>query len=261
MIIEMMKNLYLNSWENKMKNHATILSIILMTLMLQSCTTGDGSNKNETSAAQIYTSVAASLTAQSVSQPTSTRTPQNATTITPTKDSISIPTLAQVALTSVSDSLVCDNAAFIGDVTIADGTTVSPGETFTKTWRIQNTGSCNWNTSYLLAFNSGDAMSGITTAIPYAVSSGKQLDISVSMTAPSTSGSYVGHWKLQNSAGTIFGQELFVQVEVSPSTATSTATSTLTPTAASEATATPTPTAGATTATTAPTETTEALSS
>ncbi|GAP23110.1 NBR1-Ig-like domain-containing protein [Leptolinea tardivitalis] len=235
-----------------MKNRILILSVIILTLSLQSCSSID-KESSETSAAQIYTSVAASLTAQSASKPTSTITPENTATIIPTKETLSIPTLAQVAITSVSDSLVCDNAAYIGDVTIPDGTIVSPGETFTKTWRVQNTGSCNWNTSYMLVFNSGETMGGKTTAVPYVVSSGNQMDISVSLTAPTDLGTYVGYWKLQNSSGTIFGQTLYVQITV----ATSTATSTLTPTATEEATLTPTQTVAAATATTVPTSTSE----
>ncbi len=235
-----------------MKKAFTFISIVFFTLFLQSCSGSSESDNNGTSAAQIYTSVAASLTAQTGTNSTSTSTPQKTETIAPTKDTLSIPTLAQIAITAVSDTLVCDNAAFIDDITIPDGTTVSPGETFIKTWRIQNTGSCNWNTSYILTFNTGDVMSGSSTAIPYIVNSGKQLDISVSMTAPTDTGTYVGYWILQNSGGASFGQTLYVQVVVAASTSTSTAT----PTSTSEATSTPTVTVEPATATPAPTETT-----
>jgi hypothetical protein len=239
-----------------MKKSSAILSIVLISALLQSCS-GNGSSKaTEMSPETIYTSVAASLTANAKSQPTFTLTPELTSTVTPTKEAtISIPTLAQAAMTNVSDALVCDNAAFIGDVTMTDGTTVSPGETFTKTWRVQNTGSCTWSTSYVLAFNSGDSMSGVSTVFPYAVTSGNQMDISIAMTAPTDLGTYVGYWKLQNSAGTIFGQTLYVQIKVATSTSTSTPTITYTPTITSTSEATSTPTT-APTATTAPTETT-----
>jgi hypothetical protein len=227
-----------------MKKSAMLLSLVCTSLLIQSCSSGSSTNKNESSPDLIYTSVAASLTAAANNKPTSTSTPEIPVTSTPAKETVSIPTLAQVAMTSASDALVCDNAAYIGDVTIPDGTIVSPGETFTKTWRVQNSGSCNWNTSYLVSFNSGETMSGVSTAFPYAVSSGNQMDISVSMIAPTDLGTYIGYWKLQNSAGTIFGQTLYVQITV----ATSTSTRTPTITSTSEETSTPT-------STTAPTET------
>jgi len=38
----------------------------------------------------------------------------------------------------------CDRAQFISDVTVPDGTTFAPGATFTKTWRLKNSGTCTW---------------------------------------------------------------------------------------------------------------------
>jgi hypothetical protein len=242
--------------ESKMRKISAVSTIFLLSTLLQACSGNTSPKATEFSPELIYTSVASSLTAQSNNQPTSTMTSEGTYTVTPTKEAtFSIPTLAQAAMTSVSNALVCDNASFIGDVTMTDGTTVSPGETFTKTWRIQNTGSCPWTTSYLLAFNSGESMSGVSTAFPYAVSSGNQMNISIFMTAPTDLGTYIGYWKLQNSAGTTFGQTLFVQIKVATSTSTSTPTITYTPTITSTSEATSTPT-NAPTSTTAPTETT-----
>ena len=41
----------------------------------------------------------------------------------------------------------CDWMAFVTDVTIPDGTVLQPNETFVKTWRIKNIGTCAWNTN------------------------------------------------------------------------------------------------------------------
>lgn len=239
-----------------MRKNSVFFALLLASSLLTSCSGDIDTRATELSPELIYTSVAASLTAQASSQPTATGTPEKTSTGTPTKEAtVNIPTLAQNALTNASDALVCDNAAFVGDVTVPDGTIVSPGETFTKTWRVQNTGSCTWSTSYVLAFNSGEAMSGTSTIFPYSVSAGNQMDISVSLTAPTDLGTYVGYWKLQNSAGTIFSQTLYVQITVATSTSTSTPTITYTPTITSTSEATGTPTT-APTETIAPTETT-----
>ncbi|MHC5954166.1 NBR1-Ig-like domain-containing protein, partial [Streptococcus pyogenes] len=55
----------------------------------------------------------------------------------------------------------CDLAQFIKDVTIPDGTNFNPGDTFTKTWRLRNIGTCAWS-GYSLIFDSGDSMNGIS---------------------------------------------------------------------------------------------------
>ncbi len=38
----------------------------------------------------------------------------------------------------------CDKAQFVSDVTIPDGTVMSPGQKFTKTWSLKNVGTCAW---------------------------------------------------------------------------------------------------------------------
>src|SRR5688572_31442543 len=50
-----------------------------------------------------------------------------------------------------------DSAVFVEDVTVPDNTRLEAGEKFTKTWKLQNIGSCAW-TGYTVAFVSGDKM-------------------------------------------------------------------------------------------------------
>jgi hypothetical protein len=56
-----------------------------------------------------------------------------------------------------------DGALFVEDVNYPDNTQLEAGETFTKTWKFQNTGNCNW-TGYTIAFVSGDRMDARETA-------------------------------------------------------------------------------------------------
>ncbi len=54
---------------------------------------------------------------------------------------------------------VCtNNAEFVTDVTVPDGTQVSPGTVLDKRWRVLNTGTCDWGPGYSLVLISGDAM-------------------------------------------------------------------------------------------------------
>lgn len=100
----------------------------------------------------------------------------------------------------------CDWALFVKDVTVPDGTTLAPGETFTKTWRLKNRGTCTWTPDYMLVFNSGAQM-GATTAVrlPAYVAPGQTVDVSVTLTAPVSPAHHVGYWILRNPAGVLFG--------------------------------------------------------
>ncbi len=101
----------------------------------------------------------------------------------------------------------CDRAEFVSDVTYPDGQDVSVGAAFVKTWRLKNTGTCTWNSSYALVFYDKNAMGGpasqqLTTGT---VAPGQTLDVSVSLQAPGTGGNYEGDWMLRNGSSKIFG--------------------------------------------------------
>jgi hypothetical protein len=112
------------------------------------------------------------------------------------------------------DYSLCDNSAYIDDVTIPDGTVLAPGETFVKTWTLQNTGFCMWKADYTLTFFEGDSMSGLDTEIGRAVASGRQAKISIVLTAPYSEGTYTGYWLLADEYGTAFGMPFYVQIVV-----------------------------------------------
>ncbi len=101
---------------------------------------------------------------------------------------------------------VCNAAQFVSDITIPDGTYITAGAAFVKTWRLKNVGTCTWDTSYSLVFDSGTQMGG-TSAVPMPklVAPGQSVDLTVTMTAPTAAGTYRGYWKLRSSSGQAFG--------------------------------------------------------
>ncbi|MDO8754336.1 MAG: NBR1-Ig-like domain-containing protein [Anaerolineales bacterium] len=117
----------------------------------------------------------------------------------------------------------CNVMQFMTDVTIPDGTIMTPGQTFTKTWRLKNIGACAWTPSYAIAFSDGNAMNGPSTqAMVGTVNPGQTIDISVNLTAPASTGDYTGNWKLRDGSGVLFGK-FYVQIKVqNPPTATNT---------------------------------------
>ena len=106
----------------------------------------------------------------------------------------------------VQAASVCNAAQFVADVTIPDGAFISAGATFVKTWRIRNVGTCTWDTSYALVFDSGEQM-GTTNTVPFphSVAPGQTVDLTVTLTAPNYSGLFRGYWKLRSSTSQVFG--------------------------------------------------------
>ncbi len=126
-------------------------------------------------------------------------------TVTGTPPTVT-PTNTQGSTTATVAPSACDKAQFISDVTVPDGTVMSPGQTFTKTWRLKNIGTCAWSTSYQLVFSSGEPMgAAASAAFLKDVPVGQTVDISINMTAPSAAGSYRGYWMFKNANGALFG--------------------------------------------------------
>ena len=115
---------------------------------------------------------------------------------------LSLAPAAAVSIPAASALSSCDRAQFIADVTVPDGTNVLPGLTFAKTWRLKNVGTCTWTTSYTLVFASGDALGGSPVNLPSTVVPGQTVDVTVSLTAPTTAGHYIGFWQFKNASGT-----------------------------------------------------------
>lgn len=151
------------------------------------------------------TQTAGQPTAQPTVQPTQAPTSTPPPTLTPI-----VPSLTPIVPTSTPPPTLtpvpCDRASFVADVTVPDGTNFAPGATFVKTWRLKNNGSCTWTTAYALVFESGNAMDGpVEVALPGSVAPGQQVDLSVTLKAPGTAGTYQGYWKLRNASGARFG--------------------------------------------------------
>lgn len=107
-----------------------------------------------------------------------------------------------------------DQASFVADVTIPDGTIVSPGQSLTKTWRMKNAGTSTWGSGYKLVFISGEQMGAPSeTNIPDAALD-QAVDLSVSLTAPTAGGEHTGYFQLRNPQGTYFGPKIWVKINV-----------------------------------------------
>ena len=132
----------------------------------------------------IYTNAAATVAAQQQTLQagtfvtTPTPTIGSPTAVTPTLLPSSTQQLTPVVLPTIKPPVGtvvtgCDNSVYISDVTIPDGTVIPAGQSFTKTWKVSNKGSCAWTATYQLVFIGGDSLGGKATAIGTAVSPGR----------------------------------------------------------------------------------------
>jgi hypothetical protein len=157
-------------------------------------------------------------------------------TFTPLATVAGVGTLGTAPVAGATTS--CYGLAFVSDVSIPDNTPIDPGKTFTKTWKVKNSGSCAWDAGFKFAFVTGDAMSGTTYTLPSSVAAGAVTDVSVSMTAPNKSGTIRSDWRMQTASGQFFGDQVYVQIVVGGGAAAPTNTGTAA-TAQPTATATP----------------------
>ena len=205
---------------SKFFRNSLILSILLI-LVLSACNLPSNATQTE-EPNFIFTQAALTVQAQlTESVPFSTPTlPPPAATNT----AVVFPTFTSpppVTFTPIASATsVCDQAQFIKDVTVPDGTIYEPGATFTKTWRLQNAGTCTWS-GYNLVFDSGDAMNGTSPIVIGTVSPGQEVELTVNLTAPATDGSYRGYWRIRNTAGVLIpvlgghqGKSFFVDIKV-----------------------------------------------
>lgn len=152
----------------------------------------------------------ATRTAEAI--PTSTHTPSPTSTPTVT---LPPPTV------DVSDCTL--DAAFEADITVPDDTPVLVGSSFTKTWRIRNTGTCAWGPGYGFTFTGGEHMGGPESITVPETAPGESVELSVGLHAPAEEGRYRGYWQLCVNQSECFGDRMSVQIVAVAPTATPTA--------------------------------------
>jgi YVTN family beta-propeller protein len=92
---------------------------------------------------------------------------------------------------------------------------VAPDNLFQMVWRIRNTGTCTWDTSYQLAAITGERLSGPRSLrLREAVPPRGEIELSVKLTAPAAAGRYQGEWQLFAPDGRPFGVRLPVELVV-----------------------------------------------
>ncbi len=224
------------------------LLIILVLSSLAGCnmpgTTGDAAATMDVT--QAYQTVEARLTQAATQSPPVSSSPTPASTITllptpsaiPTSTTPTPPPATKTALPTTACDLASPGNPI--DVTIPDDSIMAPGQTFTKIWRLQNSGTCTWSKDYSIAVFSGEGMNAAASIpMPGVIAPGQTVDIGVDLIAPLQSGTYQGNWKLRNASkawfgigpggGAAFWVRIIVQAQSTGTAASSTAAATTVP--------------------------------
>lgn len=219
-----------------------IITSVLFSLVLNAC--GEkGSGSNPSSAEQALTQVAQNVstgltqTAASIAsaQPVATLTPAaTETPLPPTGESSAIPTLGNpptlssadmTAMPSGQETIIapppenppqmptsedvagCKLRANLEYESIRDGTQMPLGKEFTKTWRLKNSGTCDWPAGTELMFQGGDIMGAEARIVllTKALYPGQYIEASVDFKTPPHPGEYRSNWMLVTPEGHIFG--------------------------------------------------------
>lgn len=239
----------------------TLFTLIIGILVLSACGGKPTADPNQ-KMTEIAATVQAQLTQSAPVIPTSTNTsapPTQTLTITPAAPTSTLqgaaPAATLVVIPSQPGGTSDDDANFVADVTIPDGSTLKAGEQFVKTWRFQNIGKTTWTTDYAIQYLEGNLLGKgdeLTFKLAKGVAPGEYLDVSVPFTAPTAPGVYSSYWKLLSLDGYYFGDVVSISITVGNPTPTIPAlTATPVPTATKKP---KTPTATPVTPTVEPTE-------
>ncbi|MFI0448283.1 NBR1-Ig-like domain-containing protein [Actinomadura sp. 6N118] len=95
-----------------------------------------------------------------------------------------------------------DDSQFMGDITIQDGTRVKAGSTFTKVWRLRNSGTVHWKGRKMIRLGSSPCPAPQSVPIP-PTPPGQLVDISVRVQAAKRPTRCKIFWKMADESGRV----------------------------------------------------------
>ena len=183
------------------RTYKILTTLIAIALLATAC----GSAQLDESA--ISTRVALTVQAQNTPETLSTST-SPASTVVPSPLTPLATTALQTATPVAGGAPVefCTASALLVGETIPDGTILQPGTTFTKSWQVQNNGTCTWDSNWQLVFSGGALMDGATVYnFPQPAQPGDTVEVPIILRSPAEGGQHTGEWVLKSPWGESFG--------------------------------------------------------
>jgi hypothetical protein len=142
-------------------------------------------------------------------------TPTPSFYLPPTQASSPAPPSPDQPASLPSPTPACANGLlFLEDVTIPDGSVVSPRDVVVKRWRVKNAGTCNWERGYTVQLVSAQAYGAPSTQPLYPARPDREVILEIIFTAPEQPGRYKSHWQAYSPEGDPFGDPFFVDFVV-----------------------------------------------
>jgi hypothetical protein len=105
------------------------------------------------------------------------------------------------------------NARFVSHVSIQDNEELRAGSTFTKTWKLRNSGLLKWpDGCKLVRLDRANDLNAPEATSVTAIEPEQDVEVSVSLTCPSMPGSYATYFKMCTPEGKKFGQRIRCQI-------------------------------------------------
>jgi hypothetical protein len=108
----------------------------------------------------------------------------------------------------------CNNLTLIADVNYPSGTVVAPKSNITKTWKVQNTGTCNWMYVYRLTQIGGTDFDAPSVNLGKVVTVNDWAEVSLNLDIPRKAGTYSAYWRMADGDGHLFGSTLGITIVV-----------------------------------------------
>jgi hypothetical protein len=146
-----------------------------------------------------------------------TATPTGA--VLATREPVSSPEPPATATQAPSDTPTPENCVndlkYLSDLTVPDGTQVTPGEKIDKQWLVRNSGTCNWDERYRLKLVGGFPPLGAEpTQLLFPARAGSEVTLQIFFIAPAASGVYRSAWQAYDPNNLPFGETIYIEIQV-----------------------------------------------
>jgi len=119
-----------------------------------------------------------------------------------------------IPTTTANPTDCINNLSFVSDLTVPDGTYFTYGASIDKQWVVENSGTCNWNSSYRLRYVGGAQLGAPDEIALYPAKSGTQATIQITFIAPFSDGEYASAWQAFDRNGLAFGDVFYLRIVV-----------------------------------------------
>ncbi len=198
------------------RGNLLLVGVLVNLLMITACSPAAATTAPTFDANPVRTEAAATVLAQVTRDLalTPSITPLPSATETQQPSSTPEQTVSPSPAAEGTQAETADKAQWVSQ-SVADGTIFGPGQAFTMTWRLKNTGTSTWTTGYLLRFYSGDAFGAPKEVfLDRDVPPGDEVEINLQMKAPAKPGVYRSDWVMSNTDRANFKEPVFLKIVV-----------------------------------------------